>query len=476
MDGVYRRIPRKVRKKKNLLLLVISTPVFLLLVLIFVLISVGHSQAEVVLVPQACLGGWNNPTHASGAIDVTDRDTSKFSDSNSSSVSNTLADIFCGDFSGDIPKDTKPTAITVSFSWALVPHTPTDMISVSPHDLASSTNNVLDAAAQTTGSNDSTSSSSIPEDINSPRIVPMPLLIHSPTSSDVQTATSSQSIITNILLALLAPEIAHADSGTTTPFLMHPPLMSIGSTSEAAFATSSVDDRDPATTTPISDDAILSVSYTLDGTIWHDLGIVTRSNLSFSSFVIPVDSVPEWSDLQRLQIRISSLSTIGGNDTIYLDGMSLHVDFAKTSQEIKDREFNQQKQDFIASLPTLPLTVSAIVNSGQSFAASAVSDTVNKQTLRFSDKEGGNVIVYQGVDHIWFMNSGLGVESLDMPLYFFPPDSYTVIDVSNANDCPQTATIDQCRAAPSYRGESMFSTALASSTAVSSGNATMQTQ
>ena len=67
--------------------------------------------------PSTCLGGWKNAEKASGAPEVMDGLMSDYNDENSASVFNTNAQIFCGNFQGEIPADTLQKRIVVKFSW-----------------------------------------------------------------------------------------------------------------------------------------------------------------------------------------------------------------------------------------------------------------------------------------------------------------------------------------------------------------------
>lgn len=75
-------------------------------------------KADVVnFYPKTCLGGWENPSGAEGQPSVPEQAAiSDFTKNNSAFLDNRNAQIFCGDFSGDIPEDTTPRALKVRFS------------------------------------------------------------------------------------------------------------------------------------------------------------------------------------------------------------------------------------------------------------------------------------------------------------------------------------------------------------------------
>lgn len=118
-------------------------------------------------------------------------------------------------------------------------------------------------------------------------------------------------------MAWLAPKFAYAQEvGTTT-------------TSSSTTSTVSINagTSTDASTTPSTDsDAILEVSYTLDGSSWHVLRTVSASQFTNQqSFTIPVYAINGWSDIAHLQIRVRTLSSLSQDETVFLDGMTLSV-------------------------------------------------------------------------------------------------------------------------------------------------------
>lgn len=75
----------------------------------------------------------------------------------------------------------------------------------------------------------------------------------------------------------------------------------------------------------------LDVSYSTDGIRWTSVGKVSKNNWKNFSVEIPVHS---WAELKRLQVMVSTLPTIDEKPDIYLDSMSVHVDYKQTLSEI----------------------------------------------------------------------------------------------------------------------------------------------
>ncbi|MBI2030766.1 hypothetical protein HYT05_04030 [Candidatus Kaiserbacteria bacterium] len=315
-------------------------------------------RAEAFLHPQACLGGWDNPAAAAGWPDVEDGDAHTYSGTNAASVSDTLAEIFCGGFSGDMPLDTKPTALRIEFSWVFVSRQSALQVSTAPIDLATSTSVVLDAAPESVGiatsseveaASDTASTAPIPskatteapngsvapEDDSSPSTeIVTPENTTPP--QDAPAAEAPPSSVEDLAPAPPTPtqetpppsELPAASEPSTIQGLMKWLLPRIAYAQEdvaTTTATTSVQSEISTSTVSMTQDAVLEISYTLDGSTWHVLGTVTKDTFDTRSFAIPLDGIAQWSDLSKLQISVRSLSGLGLGDTVYLDGMSLGV-------------------------------------------------------------------------------------------------------------------------------------------------------
>src|SRR5438105_2028219 len=69
----------------------------------------GYLKAQAQLYPQSCLGGWDTPQLAAGAPDLgEDSSVALFSHANSAAITNALAQLYCGTFSGEVPEGTVP--------------------------------------------------------------------------------------------------------------------------------------------------------------------------------------------------------------------------------------------------------------------------------------------------------------------------------------------------------------------------------
>lgn len=299
MKKRYRKYIKKLGKKikvfKSWNLPIITISAFVILfagISIFSLIV----KAEVTnLYPGSCLGGWINAQNAQGRMSLDpDAPADLFNESNSAVLKNTIAQIFCGSFNGAIPQDNEPKKVFLKFSWHI-----TEEPAVS---VASSTSNIIGE-----------SSDQVESILNAPEVA---------TSSEPalpeELAPSEELVVPLEEIATSSPSsfwLFFADSalaqktelGTLFP-------------STIAFSTSEI----LATSTPdvLDSGEFLEISYTLDSINWTTLGRINRSNWRDAQFELPITN---WTDIQKVQISVSSLSTVDEQPTVYLDGVWLEV-------------------------------------------------------------------------------------------------------------------------------------------------------
>lgn len=108
-------------------------------------------KAEVVIFyPTTCLGGWMNPRNAEGEPQTkSNDDEEQFTKDNSAILlATTSADIYCGNFIGQIEQNTKPTKIIVSLSWSKGENILLEQ-KITGESFASSSGEILDSASTT---------------------------------------------------------------------------------------------------------------------------------------------------------------------------------------------------------------------------------------------------------------------------------------------------------------------------------------
>lgn len=166
----------------------------------------------------------------------------------------------------------------------------------------------------------------------------------------------------------VSPEIMPVLSGVEVPVLSEAPVLSPveGEVSipidDQASSTAETGSESPATTTiegvgleaagvtpevPVMpSDALLEVSYTLDGQTWKSLGWVAESNWREASFDVPLEGISDWSNLDWLQVRFDRVVSIDANQPIfYLDGMWLEGEYDSLETEEMAAELDIEQPD-----------------------------------------------------------------------------------------------------------------------------------
>lgn len=84
---------------------------------------------------------------------------------------------------------------------------------------------------------------------------------------------------------------------------------------------------------------IFEVVYTLDGETWDVLGRVRKDKWKDSTFEIPYEKINTWDELSKLQVRLKVLPSFDVMPIVYLDAVSLSVEYIDSNLEIKTIDF-----------------------------------------------------------------------------------------------------------------------------------------
>ena len=432
--------------------------------------------------PDSCLGGWKNPHHAEGKPDVSNDNTNILDTNNSAILSaNTISDIFCGNFKGDIPKDSYAKKIIVTFSWDVA----RDDSSQSPQNIsgesfASSSGEILDAQPQTDFT--LTASSSLPTSVPSPTestspsegpaVVPIvpdaPVIPAAPTDT-TDTAPASPAPTTDnppqamiplgplssinskhvSFLDLFIPKAFAAEDATatdtdisisasTSQFISIPADSSTTPTPPTSSSTSS---SDTVTAHPQSGNQFLEVLYTIDGTHWKSLGTVDAEHVRYSVFEIPLPQNTKWSDMSNIQIDVKSLPSIDYTPSVYLDGMSLQVTYGKA----RDTTFVSKSGLYIPSAHSLSSDFDFQIRDNEKIEELVVT----------GESSLGNVVVFNSSTSAPVLTTFVDEREYVIQPEYFGEGNYVFITTHDPNSC-SNGTLDGCRASGDYIGEGQF--------------------
>lgn len=328
----------------------------------------NEASAQIaVLYSSTCLGGWKNPDRASGVPEVVGEADVSYGDSNSATLTNTMTQLFCAGFAGDIPKEADRTKISVRFSWQMESHETfqKERLNSAEPDYRTEVVTVTESASTTNEA--TTTNESVPE--QEPGSPAEPSISEPAPEEEVSAPEPKPETVS--WWQWLMP-FAYAQEINEAPVLQEAVVESVieepseESTSESevivenevtattTISTSTISalSTDPATSTATSasssvsytysspvfdqnkdkDDALLEVLFTIDNVQWHSLGYVSRINNDIS-FDIPVELFPTVEDFNKLQISLVSVERIDNTPTIYLDSMWVEVSYVGVGED-----------------------------------------------------------------------------------------------------------------------------------------------
>ncbi len=431
------------------------------------------------LYPQSCLGGWDHVHNAEGTPQLPlGADPADFNDTNSAVLSKDVrAEIFCGGFQGTIPPASKPRKVFLSLFWSAQN---TVAKTIQSQDFASSTGAILDATG-TAPTFDLTSSTASTTQAPPP---PLPASIPKPTAPDTMPVPPSvpepapvPKDVTSPSAAPVAPPTDPPAAPITAP-PSEPPAPTVTSLFESftavahaetvgdihitdTLSSTSATTTDMASSTPSSTPPparagdFVEVRYTLDGTTWNSLGTFDEAHIGESTFEIPLTDTSEWQDLSKLQVSIRSVTTLDSKPALYVDGMKLVVEYTGEKET---------KIDPAIDLATAPLVVSSPVQVSGPLVLNLMTNEDGKPALDFTSPGGGELFLYRGSKETPVLTSGLGDQVLEIPAYFFYPDSYTAILVESSSACIPKPNRIACENKTGFKGEWTFAISVASST------------
>lgn len=272
--------------------------------------NAGRADAQISsFYPTSCLGGWKNTGKAEDVPDVTAQGDKEYNETNSASISNSVAQIFCGGFKGKIPADSFQKKIVLKFSWAIkgAPFTRTIL---NTQGAANASDSIL---VEDVKDDTSSSNGEAPLETETEENLPTesPVLEEETVTPEIDIEPTKEEEMAPISEPVLEPAPAEETSFIYKLF----------------FAKANAEEIVPEEIVP--SDAILEVLYTLDGDNWKTIGYV--SNITNDvSFKMPMDIFTTIADLERVQIGIRTLPTYDDVPTIYLDSVWLDVEYQKT--------------------------------------------------------------------------------------------------------------------------------------------------
>ena len=292
-----------------------------------------------VFYPTICLGGWQNTEKAAGAPEVVDDSAADYNDENSASVFNSVSEIFCGGFEGEIPVDALHEKVTLNFSWTLEEIEEETTPPPATEEQADESASLLDEATPEDGQGEEGGGNSeplVPSEVEGepePEVPPEETQEPDQPETDPSAAEEPVSFLENsfysVAYAQETQPSPEASAGEAEEIVEEEIIEEENQeTSNEAELEVINNDKEDLLSQEISDfsDTIIEVRYTLDGEEWKSLGYVEAINNEVN-FELPIEEFGTLDDLKNVQIALRTLSTFDIPPKIYLDAMWLEVEY-----------------------------------------------------------------------------------------------------------------------------------------------------
>ena len=411
-----------------------------------------RAKAQAIFYPASCLGGWTNTGKATGPADLPDgSDTTLFNSENSAILKNTNAEIYCGSFTGDIPKDTEPKKFYLSFSWSIDDGS---IIHSEPQPFTPiNTDNQLPAPTTTNQSTDS-SNTTTPSDTKIDSPAPSPSPENPPQSffwnyftktvyaqnpifpdSDIPKEIEQPAVSTDANEISVLPATAESLAESQPKAL---PLNQI-----LDDATNLLDKTKteiiPAENKPQN---FLAISYTLDGATWSPLGEVNSSNWKGARFTVPLSG---WDDVSKMQVSMKIIQTIDKIPAVYLDAMRVEVEY----------------ESIIGTVTPSSYHIASMTSNTSGFSLSLGGHPPEREDILVSSTVNpiSGLAVYDTGSGVLRLNTYVNGLSYYLDTEYFGVGDFTAISTKDKNICSDKSLAD-CLSSPDVESSGTFSVVL----------------
>lgn len=340
----------------------------------------SHAQA-ITLTPASCLGGWTNPAYAEGLPQATATEGHSFTQENSAVLYNKISEIFCGDFSGDIPEGALPTRVTLSFSLAMKSKSEFFAEPTIEETRGTPTEGIIQTTSTLPEGNEGGEETQIIEEKSEEVILPP---IENSSSSEMQ---SPSAWFLNLFARVFAQEenapLPEAQTETISENQNReiPPSETAQESASGTITSSSLTgiiEENASGTASSSEagenseekkkglydfeyDSVIEVVWSTDGGEWQSLGYLNPRNYENAKFTLPIES---WESLQSLQVGLRSVLATDALPAVFLDAALLEIEFESVNEpELSEEEMYMRMFEGLRSEQMPPGFVNANITS-----------------------------------------------------------------------------------------------------------------
>ncbi|MBP9760908.1 MAG: hypothetical protein KBD15_01545 [Candidatus Magasanikbacteria bacterium] len=296
-----------IRVNKNLFWKMGAGIIASLLFIILFFPSSNHVGAQTAsFYPRTCLGGWKNPQEASGPSDAYLNGQYTYTENNSAVLSDSLSQLFCGDFKGDIPLDAVHRQVVLTFSWyADMPVEQSQQETEIP--LIETEEPVIEP--------------SVPEETSEPVEEPV-------VDAVVEESSTEEPIGEEPVEEPVVVQENVVDVPVVTPVVEESSPVENSTSEEISFL------RETFFPTVHAENATMAfeVLYTVDGQEWRSLGYTGEINNTVH-FELPIELFGMVSDVEKVQIALHPIPSFDSAPTVYVDAMWLDIHYTLSETE-----------------------------------------------------------------------------------------------------------------------------------------------
>ncbi len=382
--------------------------------------------------PATCLGGWKDVDRAAGKPEAFFDAPQNIHADNSAVVGDQVAELYCGDWKGDMPPDGLLKSAILKLSWRFIDDDiPLSVSMDTLTDVATTTESFTETASVIETISELFGDASSTEPV-------VPILDESSAPAFVEPienvdASTPPSVSTGSLPDSPLP----TDADVSVPPSVDP-VESVDAPAQGAFLWGLVGLSAHAEEEPIA-----YIEYTLDGAVWKSLAIASRTNLP-REIVLPHSDFGSWENLSGLQVKIRRVATISSYPDIVLDGMAIEIDYSEDQMPVVIANPSDTKY----------LRITDVVSNGHMYAA-VISDDDQGESIAIRSDFAGSIRFYNDADYSFVMASGIGDDELVIPAYTFSPGLITAVLTRDPDAC-MGITVEDCEASDDFLGAFNF--------------------
>jgi hypothetical protein len=378
--------------------------------------------------PATCLGGWKDVNRAADKPE-TSFDIFQDVDSDNSAIAagDQVAELYCGDWKGDMPSDGLLKSAVLRLSWKFLDDSAAFDVSTTTTATTAESSLVDASVLETIGGLFGDASST----------EPVVALYASDPPADTSHVDSDGTRTPASVLEIIE-ELLGGSSSASDPLLIQKEPDLIDSNLAPAdqqsflwklFASSVYAEEEP----------IAYIEYTLDGVLWKSLATASRTNLP-REIVLPESDFGSWENLSGLQIKVRRVATISSYPDLLLDGMVININYSEDEIPVVVATPSDFKY----------FRITDVVSNGH-MHATVISDDDQGESISIRSDFTGNIRFYNDADYSFAMTSGVGEGDLVIPAYNFSPGLISAVLTHDPEACADRM-LDECTSQENFIG------------------------